>query len=241
MPHQQNRAAAAPAAYVGAIRTLRKQSPRIILLTPVAVLLLLVLVACVNKSNSGNGSDSARSSQSAAPEDTGTPAVEGTGPEQPPPAQPNPPKLDIASLPVGGGSDNTSAQHQCAGVGWLSAELGGVHIPDGLSIVVTNVRVEPASTFTKSTSDSRCADPACRSSFVFRHETDTCVVAVDAKRPGDATLSIDGKVRCPAGQQQTCADFIAEAHRNEGSITLHWEPDTSESSAPAVNPSPSTD
>ncbi len=242
MPRQQNRAAAAPAVYVGATRTLRKtlrkQPPRIILLAPVAVLLLLVLVACGNKSNSGNGSDSTTSSRSAAPEDTGPPAVEGSGPEQPPPAQANPPKLDIAPLPIGGGSDNTESQHQCVGVSWLSADSGGVHIPDGLSIVVTNVRIE-ANTFTKSTSNSRCAGPACRS-FVFRHEGDPCSVAVDAKRPGDDTLFVDGEVRCPAGQQHTCADFIAKVRRQARSISLRWEPDTSASSAPAVNPSSST-
>jgi hypothetical protein len=157
-----------------------------------------------------------------------TPAVEGTGPERPAPAgEAPPPALHIASLPVGRGGGDDTATHQCVGVSWL-----GPRIPEGVSIVVTAVRIEPAGVFAPSSSG--CGGPLCRASFAFAASGDTCTVPVTAEgSPGSTTrLYVDGAVRCPQGSQAMCRAFAATAPRQSIELVVPEAP-------PPVDPSSS--
>jgi hypothetical protein len=180
---------------------------------PLIAVLALLTAACGNHP-SGGGSDPS-TPPSTPDQSTTTPAIEATGPEPPPPAAGGPPAIEIASLPVGGGADDDTSVHQCVGVSWL-----GSRIPDGVSVLITAVRIQPSGVFTQSTSG--CARPLCNSSFAFTADQDRCTVPVTAKgRPGaSARLSVDGRVRCPAGQRRSCEAFTAAAKKQSIQLTV---------------------
>jgi hypothetical protein len=149
-----------------------------------------------------------------------TPAVEGTGPERPAPVgEAPPPAIRIASLPVGGGVEDDTVTHQCVRASWL-----GPHIPDGVSIVVTAVRIEPRGLFAQA--PSGCDGSLCRASFAFAASGDTCTVPVTAEgSPGStAQLYVDGAVRCPRGSQAMCRAFAATAPRQSIELTVPEAP-----------------
>jgi hypothetical protein len=183
---------------------LNSQTLRIIRHGPVLGVLALLMVAC------GNHAPDARfntpAPQSAAPATTApattAPPAEGTGPEPPAPPGGGPPAITVASLPIGGTADNPGSVHQCAPANWLGGE-----IPDGISVLVTAVRIEPSGVFTQSRSG--CPGPLCRPSFAFTSHQTTCNVPVTAT--GSATTSANlylaGTVRCPAGKYTSCKDF----------------------------------
>lgn len=222
---QPSRSAAERAAQGGLPHASRPVS-RIIVLGAAIVLLALVLVACGRPAVSDRASNG--TADSTGPEATGTPQVEDTGPQSARPTGENRPAIDMASLPVGGGAEDSSARHQCIGVSWLGSD-----IPAGFAVVVTSVRIEPGDAF--AVSSSGCDEPRCGSSFAFEHKGDTCIVPVDATgSPNeDARLYVDGRLRCPQGQRAQCESFAA--HEEERSIGL-TVPDQQE---PATQP-PST-
>jgi hypothetical protein len=229
MSYRSNRVTPAPtgeAASGNIARTLKDQKPRIMRCGPLVVLALL-LVACGSKTTDG-GSDEpiADPTDTPAAESSAAPATEGTGPERPAPPGEARPAIDIASLPVGrDANDDETTARQCVTVSWL-----GSRIPDGISVVVTAVRITPSDAFTQSSSG--CGHPLCRASFVFSDDDDTCSVPVVAKRSSGASaqLFMDGKVRCPAGREAACRDFAAKAGKK--SIRLRFTPDDADPSGP---------
>lgn len=186
------------------------------------VALALLMFGCGHPSSGSSSPAEAATPQS-------TPAVEGTGPERPAPVgEAPPPAVQIASLPVGGGADDDTATHQCVGVSWL-----GPRIPEGVSIAVTAVRIEPAGVFVRS--PSGCGAPLCGASFAFAAGGDTCTVPVTAEgSPGStARLYADGVVRCPPGSQAMCRAFAATAPRQSIELTVPDAPSPADSSPSA--------
>jgi hypothetical protein len=203
MSYRSNLVTPAPTGEAASTRTaptVRNHASRILRHGPLVVLALLVF-GC---GDPAPDSPTSQSTEAATPQST--PAVEGTGAERPAPAGDAPPAIKIASLPIGGGADDDTATHQCVSVSWL-----GSRIPEGVSIVVTAVRIEPAGVFAQS--GSGCGRPPCRASFAFLAQGDTCTVPVTAEgRPGStARLHVDGTVRCPQGSQAMCREFAATA------------------------------
>ncbi|HEY0542672.1 MAG TPA: hypothetical protein VGD53_30215 [Actinoallomurus sp.] len=202
---------------------MRKRVSRTLHRAPLVALALLMF-GCGNPSSD---SPTPPSTDAATPQST--PAVEGTGPERPAPAgEAPPPAIHIASLPVGGGADDDTATHQCVRVSWL-----GPRIPEGVSIVVTAVRIEPVGVFAQS--PSGCGGPLCRVSFAFAASGDTCTVPVTAEgSPGStARLYADGAVRCPQGSQAMCRAFAATAPRQSIELVVPEAPPPVDSSSSA--------
>lgn len=198
-------------------------------LVAVAVGLALVALAGCGKEDNAAGEGPGPVS----PESAAAPQVEGTGVEPPLPTKNNPPAVTIVSLPIGGGADDSTSEHQCVGASWLGDE-----IPDGVSILVTHVWLDPDKGVF-AFSSSRCAGPSCRSSFAFTPDVDTCYVAVDAKGSPGATarLHLDGTVRCPATQRTLCEAVKAKAKKQ--SILLEVPEPQPDDKPTDVRPSPS--
>jgi hypothetical protein len=190
--------------------------------TTTTLLLLTVLLGA----GCGGGSQDPAESPDAQPGDVATemassdPAPEGTGAEPPAPARDGAPALKIASLPVGGGAEDDSTTEQCVSVSWL-----GRRMPDGVSVLVTDVRIRPSGVFTRS--GSGCGGPGCESSFSFTADRDTCTVAVTATgRPGAAArLSVNGRPQCSAEQEEWCRD-LDESGGKSIRLTVPGEPET---------------
>ena len=185
-----------------------------------AVLLALALVACGGgpSEDSSSASPTPTPQSGAAPEASATPDVEGTGPERPAPPGAQQPAIEIASLPVGGDGFSTD-RDQCVQV------TGSV--PEGATIAVTGIRIEPPGVFTVGT--FACDGPSCRT-FVMTSSELTCHVPVTAQRAGkEAGLSLAGTIRCPAGQRDSCEAFAAAAARSRARVPLFWAPPESQS------------
>jgi hypothetical protein len=192
-------------------------------LVPLVVLALL-MPACGGRARDAGGdpastetTDAPAEQPAAAPPQSAVPPTEGTGPERPAPGVQAPPAIDIASLPIGRGSGgNEEAVRQCVTVEWLDSD-----IPDGISVVVTAIRVTPSGVFTVSRSGSGCRAPLCRSSFAFTADRDACSVPVVATGPAEAfaELILDGQIRCPAGRA-ACRDFAAKLDKRSIGLTV---------------------
>lgn len=196
--------------------------------------MIMLVGACGGNASPGGGS-APTAEVTAGPESPiaeTTPPVEGTGTEAPPPTTKPRPAIELASLPVGGGSETgTSEQDQCIDVAWLGNEM-----PDGVSVEVTSMRISPKGVFRSGSGSLECGR-SC-DSYVFQEQGDDCHVAVHAQQANtDATLRVSGKVRCPAGKRQTCEAFAAGEEKNR-TIGLRWEPEVPESPSPSPSPSP---
>jgi hypothetical protein len=188
--------------------TSRSRSVRILRHGPVLVLFALLTVACSNGGNSSGNSGATEAPATAT--DAATPAVEGSGPEQPAPGGNGGPAVKTASLPVGGGADDSSVRQQCVGVSWLGAEK--THLGEEAAVKVTEVRTDRPDLFKPASFN--CPNEPC-DSFTFDSDTDVCyaAIAIAGKASGSARLFLDGRVICRSGQQKLCESF---ASRLEG-------------------------
>ena len=194
---------------------------------PLAVVLMLFLLAACG--NSGGDAAPTTTGVTASPESPveTTPPVEETGTEAPPPTSTRRPAIELASLPIGGGSQTgTSERDQCIEVAWLGSEM-----PDGISVEVTSKDISPKRVFRFASLE--CGRPC--DGYVFQEQGDDCLVAVHALRANTrAALSLGGKIHCPAGQRAECEAFSAGEQKQ--TIGLRWEPEEPESPSPSPAP-----
>lgn len=151
---------------------------------------------------------------------TGSPATEGTGPEEP--GKPvDGVSVSLPGVPVGGDADDDSQVQQCVTASWLGDE----DIPEGVFVVVTGVRVVPADVF--DIDGSSCGGiVGCTESFAFTAEQDSCSVSITATatEEREADLLLSGKARCVDRYAQRCKDLAANSTEKTIALTQPYEP-----------------
>ena len=157
-----------------------------------SLVLVAVLVAgCADPA--GPGATSSTTTESPMP----TPSTEPTGPQTPRSADDGV-AISIAQLPIGGGSDDSTAAEQCVTVSWLQAG----DLP-GNGVKVTGIRLSPAGAFS---AGGGCGGMDACSSFTFHANGDSCSVAVKARGTGgSARLTVGGKATCASAS--ACRDL----------------------------------
>ncbi len=187
---------------------------------PLPVVLSLVLAAGCGGGSGGAGGTPEGSAQPA----TNTPAVEGTGSEEPAPGGGGGPAIDTAGLPIGGGSDGTGAQ-QCFTVVWA----GAVTPSKAIAVEVTSVLTSAPDTFHV----TACDPPQCQG-YVFTDQGDCHVgIRITARGGAQADLLLSGRVRCATGQEE-CRAFTATL--KPVTLTITYEPPTTDE--PSTSDSP---
>jgi hypothetical protein len=215
--------------------TSKSQSLRILRHGTVLVLFALLMVACGKSDGPGGSSEATQLPATAT--DAATPAIEGSGPEEAAPGGNGGPAVKTASLPIGGGADDSWVRQQCIGVGWLGGEK--THLGEEASVKVTKVRTDRPNLFKPSSFD--CPSEPC-DSFTFDSDSDVCYAAITIaeKASGSAHLFLDGQVVCLSRQQQSCEDF---ANRLEGKAIEISAPDaspTASQTSDETSPEPSS-
>ena len=207
---------------------------RVVLHGSVLLTLAAPMVAC-NSGTTGDGSD--LSDVSVSPADT--PAVEGSGPEEPAP-QRNDPAFETVGLPVGG-SDSSPERDQCVGVSWLGRDDSSLE--NGVVVKVTHVRLSNKEGFSLKPDLDCPGDAEPCDSFTFTEDDQACQVAVTATAsgPDDTGVLLEGQVICPPGQRKSCSDFLANLGRGEARVSYDPEvtdegPDSSPSSEDPPTP-----
>jgi hypothetical protein len=160
---------------------------------------------------------------------TDSPAMEGTGPE-PPGAEVDGNSVDLPGLPVGGGTGGNTQVNQCVTVSWI-----GSPIPEGVSVKVKNIQVDPTNSFR--ISGSQCGEfkGCAESSFTFTAKPSSCSVPIKANTTnGSAKLLLFGEPVCADGNKRECDDFTAGLTGAPVTLTL---PAGSTSASPSEEPS----
>lgn len=191
------------------------------LATYLATLILLAsLVGCSDTTSTGDSGDDPGGSETFS-----DPSGEPTGPEQPQTNR-NQPAIEIASLPVGG-NVRTDGITQCAEVNWL----GKSPIPDGATVSVTAVGLDPDGVFRL---DQRACDSDGRRCVGVRWRSDRlsrCFVGVRqvAAGDGDVQLIVTGVATCR--RQSDCDNLVEPGDGSQIAFTpADVEPSTEPSS-----------
>lgn len=189
---------------------------------------LVVLAAMLLTACGTQGRESAEPT-STPPESTVDPSVEPTGqPEKPQQPGGGAPSIPVPTLPIGGSPDDSQVD-QCVIANWL----GDSDVPGNVSIVVKTVEIKPSGVFDQTGSGCE-GTPSCRG-FAFTATRKQCSVAIRAKAEHgrSARLLIAGDLRCPAGLDRMCRDFVKTI--TPQSIQLHQpgEPPSSDGSPPS--------
>jgi hypothetical protein len=188
-----------------------------------AVLAAVLLTACGTQ-----GQESAEPT-STTPESTVDPSVEPTGqPEKPQQPGGGAPSIPVPTLPIGGSPDDSQVD-QCVVANWL----GDSDVPKNVSIFVKTVEIKPSGVFDQT--GSGCdGTPSCRG-FAFTSTREQCSVAIRAKAEHgrSARLLIAGDLRCPAGQDQMCRDFMKKIKPKTIGLRQPGEPPLSGESPPS--------
>jgi hypothetical protein len=134
---------------------------------------------------------------------TGSPAMEGTGADEPG-AEVDGVSVSLPGVPVGGRADDESKMRQCVTASWL----GGDPVPEGVSVEVTGIRIVPDDVF--DIVGSRCGGiVGCTESFTFTADGELCSVLVEARAADvrSADLFMSGKAHCADRDEQRCEDL----------------------------------
>lgn len=187
-------------------------------------------------------SASATASPSGPGEETATtPPPETSGAESTASRQPSQPSVEVASLPIGGGTDDDDpAVDQCIDVSYLGSEP----IPAGVRIAVTGVSFDPPSFRLGGGGCSGRGTPCTANGFAFTETNENsddgrCVVEIHATGPTPAdggNLVLKGQLLCPAGQEAPCQRFAnaVRAAQRENPQTIRVDaPDLGQSSSPS--------
>jgi|SRR6266545_2166381 len=158
------------------------------------------------------------------------PTVEPTGqPETPQQPGQGGPSIPVPTLPIGGTPDGSDID-QCVVANWL----GDSDVPKNVSIIVNTVQIKPPGVFDKI--GSGCdSTPACEG-FAFTSTRTNCSVKVRAKATHgqSARLTITGQLRCPAGQDQLCREFVKKIKPQSIELVQPGEPPASDASPPST-------
>ena len=153
--------------------------------------------------DSGNSTDSSVGTTTAQADtsdgsDFSSPAVEGSGPESPPPRKDGGPSITVASLPVGGNADQDPENplQQCASVNWLLGSL-----PSGVVVRLGDVSFDPSGIFQQGGSGCGSNQPVCHAGTTWTKDGSSCslpVTQLDESSAADVTLLVPGKISCPS-------------------------------------------
>lgn len=155
---------------------------------------------------------------------TDSPAMEGTGPDEPG-TEVDGVSVSLPGVPVGGGADDESRMRQCVTASWL----GGDPVPEGVSVVVTDVRIVPDDVF--DIAGSSCGGiVGCTESFAFTSDGGLCSVPVEARAADvrSADLFMSGKARCADRDAQRCNDLPANIPEKSIDLTQPRDSDAGE-------------
>ncbi|HEV2778959.1 MAG TPA: hypothetical protein VGX25_06105 [Actinophytocola sp.] len=184
------------------------------------------------------GTQAEESSEPTAPpvestESTVDPSVEPTDqPEKPQQPGGGAPSIPVPTLPIGGSADDDSQVDQCVIANWL----GDSEVPEKVSILVKTIDIKPPGVFDKT--GSGCGGTtSCSGGFAFTSSRTKCSVAVRAKAEHgrSARLVFTGALRCPAGQDRICRDFVKKIKPQSIPLRQPGEPPSSEESPPSSN------
>jgi len=191
-----------------------------------AVLAAVLLTAC-----GAQGQQSAEPT-STTPESTVDPSVEPTGqPEKPQQPGGGTPSIPVPTLPIGDTPDSSEVD-QCVIANWL----GDSEVPKNVSVLVKTIAINPAGVFDRGGSGCDGDDTtSCSGGFAFTTTETKCSVAVRAKAEHGRTarLSFTGVLRCPAGQDQMCRDFMKKIKPKTIGLRQPGEPPSSDESPPS--------
>jgi hypothetical protein len=207
------------------------------------LIVLALLVGCGGSApdDSSGGSTSEDSTASVEPsgETQATfadPSEEPTGPEPPQPSRKQP-AIKNASLPVGGNAA-TDGTRQCADVNWL----GKKPIPDGVTVSVTSVGLDPPGVFRL---DQEACDSDPGPCVGVRWEADNvspCQVGVSqvTAGEGDVQLIVKGTVTCR--ELADCENLVGPGDGSQIAFSPEDLPPTDESppGSPTDSPTDST-
>jgi hypothetical protein len=147
------------------------------------------------------------------------PPVEPSGPEVPASRAPSKPSISLASVPIGGQSQNDGEPQQCVEVSYL----GNVDIPEGVEISVTGASFKPR---VFETGGDACSGeaPLCLDGGVTytADSTGPCLIPirfVGTESVDNARLSVSGRVKCPVGQAEKCRDLAAQLREDRQTIS----------------------
>ncbi|HEX8305045.1 MAG TPA: hypothetical protein VF612_09215 [Jatrophihabitans sp.] len=211
-----------------------------------AVLLVVLAAGCststpssttdasaTDSTSAGTGASSGSptaSSDSPSPADS-SPAQEGTGAESPQPAQQGGPTISVASLPIGGNTEEDGAR-QCGHVNLIPPSP----LPPGIKFSINSIELTPAGIF--SISDDPCGSaPPCTTSWTWTSEAPSeCTVAVTQliDSTDTVTLTIGSTATCP--DQSTC-DRVESEFKGNGSQVRFTALAGVAPAAPATSPS----
>jgi hypothetical protein len=158
---------------------------------------------------------------------TGSPSMEGTGPDAPG-AKVDGVSVSLPGVPVGGDADDESKMRQCVTASWL----GGDPVPEGVSVVVTGIRIVPGGVF--DIAGSSCGGIAgCAESFAFTADGESCSVPVEARAAVEqpADLFMSGQARCAGRDAQRCNDLPANVPEKSIDLTQPRGDETNEETA----------
>ena len=188
------------------------------------VVVAVVLAACGKQQSADPPAGTGAGATMATMESAGSPTMEGGGPE-PPRTGDGGVAVSLPRLPVGGGTDDSSLEHQCAVASWA-----GNDIPEGMSIEVTGVDFDPRGVFAVDGSNGSSCDgrPACARPFAFTSARESCSVPVRAvvSGSGEARLVLVGS--CGRGDSGECRDILASS--SPSTVPLSYEPPEESSS-----------
>jgi hypothetical protein len=185
----------------------------------------VLLIACGAQTNESGDSPSTPPPT----EPTAAPSIEPTGqPEKPQKPGGGEPSIPVPTLPIGGTPDGSQVD-QCVIANWL----GDSDVPKNVSILVKTIEIKPPGVFDKT--GSGCdGTTSCSGGFNFTSSRTKCSIAVKAKAEHGRTanLSFTGALRCPAGQDRMCRDFVKKIKPQSIQLRQPGEPPSSDESPP---------
>jgi hypothetical protein len=205
-----------------------------------AVVLVLLLAACMHPSDSSSsayGSSSGSSSGSSTSESTTSPAIEQTTGLESPQSPTGKPSLSLAPAPTG--SDGTD--QACPRAKWL-----GNPIPPGDIVTITSVKVDKPFTFDPATT-ATCGTPSCLN-YQFsaaNYEHSFCYVGVgyepgsidfDNGNDTSGSLELMGYLTCPSNINLAACHRDAVAMGRPGIGTVRFDVPTVDNTPTPTSP-----
>ena len=203
-----------------------------------AVVLVLLLAACVHPSDSGS-SASGSSSGSSTSESTTSPAIEQTTGLESPMSPTGKPSLSLAPAPTG----SAGTDRACPRAKWL-----GNPIPPGDIVTITSVKVDKPFTFDQATT-ATCGTPSCLNYqfSVANYKHSFCYVGVGYNKPGSidlengtdtpGTFELIGYLKCPSNINFAACQRDKVAMGRPGIGTVRFDVPTSHPTSPPTSSS----
>ncbi|WP_405057332.1 hypothetical protein OG474_31965 [Kribbella sp. NBC_01505] len=212
-----------------------------------ATLVAVIAMLAVGCSDTSTGGSAPETPGTTAPSTTATPEPTTAEPTSEPPPEPTVPEstqprqvkpsINLATAPVGGGSDQ-AAVRQCAQANWLAGA-----IPPGTTVTLGSVHLEPGNIFKLSQSSCPNGHRKC-SGFVWKasNRTQPCYVGVVqvANSDEDKTVSVVIKARITCATKQDCRSVQAAAKKQGSQVGVSPVelPSKTPTPTPTLSPEP---